>query len=213
MPLLDQDTMNALNKISEQSLISLVYVSKITWQSRFQTSVFHSIEATSNKFNKDNNLTGTLCYGNGYFVQCLEGAKSVVLSLLKRIIEDKRHKDLKILVVEPIQSRKFVSWDMRMLFLERWLWSPDTKKQAESLSEFLPFRPYNWSTAYTNKFLSVIQKLDTPAHVNTAGISFNAIGSMLQQVVGPHQAFLVIQGLLSLLVIVALVMLFNVSFL
>ncbi|WP_352311685.1 BLUF domain-containing protein, partial [Psychrobacter sp. W2-37-MNA-CIBAN-0211] len=78
-------------------------------------------------------ITGTLCYGNGHFLQCIEGKKSEVFDLQKRIFADSRHKNIEVLLLRVINQRSFVDWRMRLLFLERWLWSPATKKQAAQL--------------------------------------------------------------------------------
>ena len=212
MPLSHQYAADALGSIEKDALIRLVYVSKITIKSRLQPSVFDDIEEVANTFNKENDITGTLCYGNGAFLQCLEGSKHVIIELVDRIAKDIRHKEVRILLVKPIKERSFFKWSMRMVFLERWLWSPGTKKQAEQLSEFIPFKPYKWDPEHTDNFLSVIQKFETPPHVKAADITFNAVGNMLKHVAGPHQAFILIQGVLSIFVIIGLILLFKTPF-
>ncbi|PNK60199.1 BLUF domain-containing protein [Psychrobacter sp. FDAARGOS_221] len=212
MPLYEQETANRLKQIEDDALIRMVYVSSLSLKNRFQPKVFKTIQSDARDYNKQHGITGTLCYGNGCFLQCLEGEKRILLPVLQNLFDDERHKNIKILLIKPIKLRQFINWGVRMLFLERWLWSPETKKQASSLAEFLPFRPYEWSIAYTEQFLIAIQKLSTPAHVKTSGIHLNAMGHLMRHIMGPHQAFIFIQGVLSIFTIIAIYILYKMFF-
>ena len=207
LPLNHADTVIALNRTAETALIRLVYVSSLTLSSRLKASIFDEVEAHARDYNEQQGITGTLCYGNGHFLQCLEGEKAKVLALQQRIFADKRHKDVEILLLKTINQRTFYDWRMRLLFLERWLWSPATKKQATQLTPFLPFSPQGWSTARTEQFLQVIKDFETAPHINAAGITYNAMGNMVKHVSAPHQAFLIVQGFLALLLVVGLLVL------
>lgn len=212
MPLNEHSTATALSKIEDNALVRLVYASSLTFKSRFKPAIFQTVEQDARRYNQQNGITGTLCYGNGQFLQCLEGQKKVLLPLLQEIFDDTRHKEAKILIVQPIEQREFSNWGMRLMFLERWLWSPETKKQADTLSRFLPFKPSAWNREETEEFLHAIQKIQTPPHVQESGISLNALGNMIQHVVGPHQAFILVQSVLAILTIVAIVLLFRLPF-
>lgn len=212
MPLNEHSTATALSKIEDNALVRLVYASSLTFKSRFKPAIFQTVEQDARRYNQQNGITGTLCYGNGQFLQCLEGQKKVLLPLLQEIFDDTRHKEAKILIVQPIEQREFSNWGMRLMFLERWLWSPETKKQADTLSRFLPFKPSQWNKEETEEFLHAIQKIQTPPHVQESGISLNALGNMIQHVVGPHQAFILVQSVLAILTLVAIVLLFRLPF-
>ena len=97
---------------------------------------------------------------------------------------------------------------MRLLFLERWLWSPATKQQAVQLTPYFPFTPHSWSLDRTENFLQIIKTFDTPPHIKAAGITYNALGNMFRHIAAPHQAFLIVQGFLTVLLVVALVLLY-----
>ncbi|SJM70324.1 BLUF domain-containing protein [Psychrobacter piechaudii] len=212
MPLNEHSTATALSKIEDNALVRLVYASSLTFKSRFKPAIFQTVEQDARRYNQQHGITGTLCYGNGQFLQCLEGQKKVLLPLLQEIFDDTRHKEAKILIVQPIEQREFSNWGMRLMFLERWLWSPETKKQADTLSRFLPFKPSQWNKEETEEFLHAIQKIQTPPHVQESGISLNALGNMIQHVVGPHQAFILVQSVLAILTLVAIVLLFRLPF-
>ena len=208
MPLNHSNKIKKWNQIEESALVQLVYVSTLTIGSRLNTSIFEDVEGHARDYNEQHGITGTLCYGNGHFLQCIEGEKRHVFALQERIFADRRHKNVEVLLLQEIGHRSFADWRMRLLFLERWLWSPATKKQAAQLSPFLPFAPHGWSSSHTEQFLQVIKTFDTPPHIKAAGITYNAVGNMFRHVAAPHQAFLVIQGFLSILLVVALLLLY-----
>ena len=197
-----------LDKIEDIALVQLVYVSSLTLSSRLNASIFEDVEGHARRYNEQQGITGTLCYGNGHFLQCIEGEKAKVADLTQSIFADKRHKDVQVLLLQTIKQRSFADWRMRLLFLERWLWSPATKKQATQLAPFLPFSPHHWNTGQTEQFLQVIKEFDTPPHINAAGITYNALGNLVRHVAAPHQAFLIVQGFLSVLLVAALILLF-----
>ncbi|WP_025650936.1 MULTISPECIES: BLUF domain-containing protein [unclassified Psychrobacter] len=201
-------TVDTLETVEDSALIQLVYVSSITLSARLKASIFDEVEGHARDHNEQHGITGTLCYGNGHFLQCIEGKKSEVFDLQKRIFADSRHKNIEVLLLRVINQRSFVDWRMRLLFLERWLWSPATKKQAAQLSPFLPFTPQGWTSERTEQFLQIIKTFDTPPHIKAAGITYNALGNMFRHIAAPHQAFLIVQGCLSLLLMVALVLLY-----
>ena len=207
VPLNHADTVQTLDRITETALVRLVYVSSLTLSSRLQASIFDEVEDHARNYNQQQGITGTLCYGNSYFLQCLEGEKAEVLALQQRIFADKRHKNVKILLLQTIDQRTFYDWRMRLLFLERWLWSPATKQQATQLSPYLPFAPHNWDLERTEQFLEVIKTFETPPNINAAGITYNAMGNMIKHVAAPHQAFLIVQAFLAVLLVLALYLL------
>ncbi|CAM3546445.1 hypothetical protein GCM10016272_09850 [Psychrobacter glaciei] len=201
-------TVDPLETVEDSALVQLVYVSSITLSTRLKASIFDEVEGHARDYNEQHGITGTLCYGNGHFLQCIEGEKSNVLALQKRIFADSRHKNVQVLLLQVIDQRSFADWRMRLLFLERWLWSPATKKQAMQLSPFLPFAPHGWTSKRTEQFLQIIKTFDSPPHIKAAGITYNALGNMFRHIAAPHQAFLIVQGFLSMLLVVALILLY-----
>lgn len=88
-------------------------------------------------FNSKNEITGVLYYGNGYFVQCLEGLKSKVEDLFyNKILKDSRHQNCEILFYEKCETGLFTHWNMKF--------APVNKKIGDffldyHLDEFNPF--------------------------------------------------------------------------
>lgn len=56
--------------------------------------------------------TGFLYFDKLYFVQILEGTESSLNDLCRNLEKDIRHCDMRILRDQPIQERRFDSWDM-----------------------------------------------------------------------------------------------------
>ena len=75
MPLGDMNTLSTLAKIDESALIQLVYVSSLTVVGRLNTAIFEQVEGSARAYNNQQGITGILCYGNGQFLQCIEGKK------------------------------------------------------------------------------------------------------------------------------------------
>jgi hypothetical protein len=57
-------------------------------------------------------LTGMLLFGNGTFLQSIEGEATVVDPLIDRISKDPRHRDVKILRRDEITERQYSEWSM-----------------------------------------------------------------------------------------------------
>ncbi len=96
-------------------LVRTLYISRSAGP---QTSTMTgSILKTALSFNKVNQITGVLCQGTGFFIQMLEGDRSIINQLYSRIIRDSRHKDVEIVSFEEITDRKFKQWSMALINL------------------------------------------------------------------------------------------------
>lgn len=62
--------------------------------------------------NAGRGVTGMLLYGNGTFLQVLEGEEKVISELVDKIRQDHRHTDLQILYRKTIQQRQYSDWSM-----------------------------------------------------------------------------------------------------
>jgi hypothetical protein len=66
----------------------------------------------SRKNNAAKNLTGMLLYGEGAFVQVLEGDAEAVDLTFKRIQLDYRHRNIITIISGEIEQRNFPEWSM-----------------------------------------------------------------------------------------------------
>lgn len=71
-----------------------------------------AILAQCNKNNPENDITGMLIYGNGTFLQTLEGPEDAVKALSNKISKDRRHKNFQILSETTISERTHHAFSM-----------------------------------------------------------------------------------------------------
>ena len=90
-------------------LIQLIYSSRSTG---IGPDDVESILEGARKFNAGANVTGLLCFSAERFLQCLEGSRSAVNEIYRRILIDSRHAGAEILRYEEIEHRDFPSWSM-----------------------------------------------------------------------------------------------------
>lgn len=191
--------------LETSDLYQLVYISRITSIGLSGASTLNDIAKAAIKNNTADDVTGILCYGNGYFFQCIEGSEQALTNLKNRILMDDRHKDMQTLGFSAISKRRFTGWSLRSMTLERWMLS-DSKIKA-----LMPFKPYEWASNQWHQFLDVLQdyyeeqKMSGDSGDNDSQpIKYNALGVTLSKVVGEHQAFFLIQTVLGSLIILTL---------
>ena len=183
-------------------LCQFVYLSHITSTGLTNASTLNDIAEVANKLNKIDNITGILCYGNGYFFQYVEGTEQALTNLKNRLLLDDRHKDIKILDFSAIDERRFKGWSLRSITLERWM------VNEPKLKAFMPFKPDNWQAGDWQEFLDILQGYyeaqETTMDTDSQPIKYNTLGLTLGKVVGQHQAFFLIQTVLGGLIVLAL---------
>jgi len=70
------------------------------------------IVATSVANNRRDDITGALVYDSKWFAQILEGCEGVVSRTFERILRDQRHADISLVVMQPINERRFAACPM-----------------------------------------------------------------------------------------------------
>lgn len=63
-------------------------------------------------YNTQHEITGVLAYGNGQFIQLLEGQSQVIAALYERIQQDPRHEHIIRFADKGIAQRSFPAWSM-----------------------------------------------------------------------------------------------------
>jgi hypothetical protein len=90
-------------------LVRLLYCSRARDAS---AQAIESILVQARQHNALIGITGILCYGDGIFLQCIEGGRMQVSELYGAIQKDERHKDVALLHYEEISERRFSGWSM-----------------------------------------------------------------------------------------------------
>ena len=94
----------------------IVYISQaVRKMSSDDLSAIHNTAKTNNA---PLDVTGSLFYNGGWFLQVLEGPASTLEKLYKKIELDPRHKNSRILYNEPANFRTFPRWNMNMTNLD-----------------------------------------------------------------------------------------------
>ena len=95
--------------------VRLLYVSRAVGPQT--TTMTTTILAQAQAHNPVQGITGVLCQGQGFFFQVIEGERSRVNALYRRISNDIRHQDVEILHYEEIHERRFGQWSMALIHL------------------------------------------------------------------------------------------------
>jgi hypothetical protein len=93
-----------------EKLHRIVYIS--TSKQRLSEADLEDIRSISQKNNSEKNITGILVYGDGNFLQVLEGRKSDIHQLYGNITQDPRHHGCIILQDTVSDYRSFPDWTM-----------------------------------------------------------------------------------------------------
>jgi hypothetical protein len=88
----------------------LVYISQARENMTLTTLVVLLMQARA--LNERHHVTGALVYGDGQFMQVMEGEEAVVKDLYTRVAKDARHYDVCTLAEGPIATRSFAQWSM-----------------------------------------------------------------------------------------------------
>jgi len=100
-------------------LVRLLYASRTT--SEIDEALVASILERSRRYNLEHGITGILCTScpGTVFVQLLEGGRAAVNTLYGNIVRDPRHSDITLLHYAEITERRFASWRMGRVNLNR----------------------------------------------------------------------------------------------
>jgi len=91
-------------------LYYILYISAGTnW---FNEAELKDLLKASHRNNTRDGITGLLLYGDGNFVQLLEGEKTVVERTFERVSADPRHESVTIIDSGELSERNFPKWSM-----------------------------------------------------------------------------------------------------
>lgn len=91
-------------------MIQVSYISKTTesWSSGQLLDLLMQCRRNNTK----SGVTGMLLYGNGTFLQAIEGEDEVIDKLVELIRKDSRHVDIQMLGRREIAQREYADWSM-----------------------------------------------------------------------------------------------------
>lgn len=110
-----------------QTLERLVYESVATGSTGSVLNLA-TILGESQRNNERRGLTGVLAAHAGRYVQAIEGPAEALDTLLRRLVDDPRHRDIHVLDRRPIKDRVFLGWSMASPLI-----SPETTATLDRL--------------------------------------------------------------------------------
>ncbi len=117
-------------------LYRLVYVSQISYLALFDPQLFKKITFSALKNNLKRNLTGVLCFSDGYFMQYIEGSEQDLTNLKNTLLQDKRHHSFQLCDFSLIEERLFPNHPRGFVVIDK------RHQMSDSLlSEFVPLNP------------------------------------------------------------------------
>jgi hypothetical protein len=138
-------------------LVRLLYASRTT--SPVDEALIASILEHSRKYNLEHGITGILCTATpgNVFLQLLEGGRVAVNTLYGNIVRDPRHTDITLLDYAEITERRFASWRMGRVNMNR-----VNQGSILRFSETAAFDPFTMSGATA---LALLEELTSTAAI------------------------------------------------
>jgi hypothetical protein len=94
------------------SLHRLIYISRARADIGYYD--LRDIQEKSERNNSRDGISGILCYGNGLFLQILEGGRQAISTTYHRIAGDPRHTDPELVDFREVEQRLFTLWSMKV---------------------------------------------------------------------------------------------------
>jgi hypothetical protein len=98
---------------SSRSLHRLLYASRQAFgRGMIPDEEIDGLIRASIRNNREVAITGLLLVHGGWFVQALEGPAEAVMTTYRRIFDDPRHADVRVIHAGPAEARAFGDWNM-----------------------------------------------------------------------------------------------------
>lgn len=198
-------TTDNLLGIFMQPIFYLTYASRMTWYASLNKNVFVDIYQTANDFNDTQDITGFLCFGDGYFFQYLEGDETKVRALYDNICRDNRHTQVTLLSVGYLSEKRFGQWDMAFINMH----SPNIDPKMVEFFGLLT--PLLWQQNDIDQMITLFENnCNTPHFINKQIEQDNLIYRYagLYHLFRMHRKFLILQIILILVAIFIIIILY-----
>ena len=179
----------------------LTYVSRMTLKAGVTPRTLSDIMTVAQRENSAHQITGFLCFGNGYFFQYIEGEKSAIEQLFGNIQRDGRNRDVTLKSKGMIEQRLFQDWQMLMVNIN----NPETHEDV--INAFLPLLSAGSTAAAADKFVEVMRsQYHRRSLVDFQSYSLKNVshyGISLRGLLKVHQHFLLVQSILLVLILIS----------
>ena len=179
----------------------VTYVSRMTLKAGITPRTLSDIMTVAQRENSAHQITGFLCFGNGYFFQYIEGEKSAIEKLFGNIQRDGRNRDVTFKSKGVIEQRLFQDWQMLMVNIN----NPETHEDV--INAFLPVLSAGSTAAAADKFVEVMRsQYHRRSLVDFQSYSLKNVshyGISLRGLLKVHQHFLLVQSILLVLILIS----------
>ena len=179
----------------------LTYVSRMTLKAGVTPRTLSDIMTVAQRENLAHQITGFLCFGNGYFFEYIEGEKSAIEQLFGNIQRDGRNRDVTLKSKGVIEQRLFQDWQMLMVNIN----NPETHEDV--INAFLPVLSAGSTAAAADKFVEVMRsQYHRRSLVDFQSYSLKNVshyGISLRGLLKVHQHFLLVQSILLVLILIS----------
>ena len=179
----------------------LTYVSRMTLKAGVTPRTLSDIMTVAQRENSAHQITGFLCFGNGYFFQYIEGEKSAIEQLFGNIQRDGRNRDVTLKSKGVIEQRLFQDWQMLMVNIN----NPETHEDV--INAFLPVLSAGSTATAADKFVEVMRsQYHRRSLVDFQSYSLKNVshyGVSLRGLLKVHQHFLLVQSILLVLILIS----------
>ena len=132
-----------------KNLLRLIYTSRACIP--FDDASLKALLEKSRINNYHTGITGVLSFGNGFFLQVLEGPDREVITLYSKIIADPRHRDCEILDISLTHQPLFSNWTMGFV--------GQVKKIGDHYNEMLDYRTIREDPERTRNLLNALLEI------------------------------------------------------
>lgn len=177
----------------------LTYISRMTLKAGLSAKTLGDINSVARRENPPHNVTGFLCFGNGFFFQYIEGDQQDIQQLFSNIQRDNRNRHVTVVSEGYQDNRLFEDWKMLMVNIN----NPDT--DIDIIDIFTAMKPGTTKHAQADKLIKIMQsQYDRRSIIDFDSYSEKNIshyGVSMRALLKAHQEFLMVQAALLLLII------------
>lgn len=181
-------------------LLRLVYASKINFEpatnGKAIDPVIAEILTQSRRNNEPTNIGGVLCYGDGFFFQCLEGERGRVEQLYDRLLNDDRHREVTLLSKHPVPQRMFKLWSMKFMNVDAKI------RRMLQIEKLETFEPHSFSDLMVERLLVELRDASEkrrPGPIGTQGRGVSARQAGAARELMPGLVFATAAGVIAII--------------
>lgn len=162
-------------------LVQLIYASR-SEEPQESPDELRDILDQSLRSNDRAGVTGLLAYGDGRFLQCLEGDRDEVNAIYSKIVADERHRDPTVIQCREISARAFADVPMKLVIV-----GDRDREAVRKSSGSERFDPFSMEAESAMRLLLELHRLEPGERpsLNGRGPAHQGVGATGQRASAP----------------------------